>query len=145
MILGYVFSLLAALCWGSSHVLIKFGVSSFTSPLVGATFAILTGALVLTTITAKDFGPIFRTQKKGLLFVILAGVASSMGFLFQFIAFSYAPVIVVSPISCTYPIITAGLAHLFLKRTEKVTLRIIIGALCVILGAILITLGRYYF
>ncbi|MDP2720248.1 MAG: DMT family transporter [Dehalococcoidia bacterium] len=142
MILGFVFSFLAALLWGTNHVLIKFGVSNLTSPLVGATFSTMTGAIMLSTIAARDFSPIFKKEKKALLFIMIAGVAASVGLGSQFVAFSFAPVIIVSPISCTYPIITVVLAHVFLKRTEKVTPRVVVGALFVIVGVTLITLGR---
>jgi len=142
MILGFVFSFMAALLWGTNHVLITFGVSNLTIPLVGATFSTLPGAIMLCAISGRDFSPIFKKEKKAVFLIMIAGVAASVGLGSQFIAFSFAPVIIVSPISCTYPIITVVLAHIFLKSTERVTSRVVIGALCVIAGVTLITLGR---
>ncbi len=141
MFLGYVFSLAAALLWGTSHVLIKLGVTNFTTPLVGATFSTLVGAGLLSIVAAKNFKPIIKNNRASLYFIGLAGAAGAMGLVFQFMAFSLVPVIIASPISCTYPIITAALAYFFLKRTETVTPRVVIGAISVVAGVTLITLG----
>lgn len=142
MILGYFFSLLAAFLWGTNHVLIRLGVTNITTPLVGATLATLTGALMLSAVSAKDYGTIVRSQRMGLLFMALAGATAAMGLAFQFMAFSLVPVFIASPLSCTYPVITAALARFFLKRTETVTPRVILGAFCVVVGGTLIALGR---
>ncbi|MDP2720245.1 MAG: GRP family sugar transporter [Dehalococcoidia bacterium] len=142
VVAGYIFALFAAFFWGGTHVMIKIGVTSFTTPLAGATVSTMTGALILSSIVARDFNSLFQSRKKAVMFVLIAGMAASLGFGAQFIAFSLAPVTIVSPITASYPVLTAGLAHLFLKKTETVTFKVLLGALSVILGVILITFGR---
>ncbi len=142
MLLGYVFSLIAAVLWGTNHVLIRLGVTGMTTPLVGATLSTMVGALLLSTVAARNYGPVVRDHRKSLVFILLAGATAAMGLTFQFLAFSVAPVIVVSPVSCTYPIITVVLARFFLKKTEIITPRVVIGAVCVVVGVALIAVGR---
>ncbi len=142
MFLGYLFSLIAAALWGASHVVIKLGVTNLAPPLVGATFSTFVGAGVFSALAIRDRESVAQCSRKALIFVALAGTFAALALLFQFLAFSMIPVIIASPLSCTYPIVTAALAHLFMKQTEKVTPRVVVGALCVVVGGALITLGR---
>ncbi len=142
MILGYLLSLFAAALWGVSHVVAKVGVTNLATPLVGATFSTFAGAGVFSAIAIRDHRDVIHCQRTSLIFICLAGVFASLALAFQFMSFSLIPVIIASPLTCTYPIITAGMAPIFLKKEKKVTLRVILGAVCVVLGGALITLGR---
>ena len=53
-----------------------------------------------------------------------------------------APVILASPIVATYPLIAMILAQIFLQRLERVTLRMVLGAILVAVGISFVVLGR---
>ena len=72
----------------------------------------------------------------------LAGVAGSMGVTMGFIALSYASVATVTPIVGTNALVSVLLAHLFLQRLERVTLRLWLGATLVVAGIALISISN---
>ena len=60
----------------------------------------------------------------------------------MYTALARAPVILASPIVATYPLIAMILAHIFLQRLERVTLRMVLGAILVAVGFSFVVLGR---
>lgn len=69
-----------------------------------------------------------------------AGVTSGIGIIGLFAALEIAPVVIVIPILQTSPLIVVVLSMLFLpRRLELVTLRLIIAALVVVIGATLVS------
>lgn len=137
---GYVFALLTALCWAASHLLTRKGVTTFAPALAGATVSLLTGALVLTP-PQNGMSEIVRAGRRIWLFVA-AGSASAVGTLLFFSAMALAPLVIVSPLVNTFPLITIFGSHLFLRRMEKITPRLVLGAVLVIGGAAAISIGR---
>ena len=82
-------------------------------------------------------------QKKGsVVFLLLAGVAAGCGVLASFLALNMAPVVIVSPLQSTSPLFALLSAWLFLGRLETITFRLVLGAIFVMIGVILITIGR---
>jgi drug/metabolite transporter (DMT)-like permease len=51
-------------------------------------------------------------------------------------------VVVVAPISATYPLVTVILVRLFLRGHEEVNWRIALGAVLVVAGVVLVTVAR---
>ena len=74
--------------------------------------------------------------------VALAGVASGIAVISLYFAVQRADVVVVSPIVSSSPLITLLLAHLFLARLERVTKRLVLGAVLTVGGVILVVLGN---
>jgi drug/metabolite transporter (DMT)-like permease len=142
-ILGYSAAFGAALCYGSVAVVARKIVNDFAPPLVGTAFSMLFGTIVVVMLFARHAAADYaaRPAKKGWLFVVLAGFASTWGVTFWFLALSQAPVVLVAPIAATHPLVSVVLSHLFLQRLERVTARTVAGTVLVIGGVILITLG----
>jgi drug/metabolite transporter (DMT)-like permease len=138
--LGYIFALLTALCWATSHLLVRYGVTTFAPALAAAPVSLLAGALLMFP-PRQGVSQIIRANRKLWLFVA-SGASSAMGTIFFFSAMSVAPLPVVSPLVNLFPLITILGSHLFLRRMERVTPRLIAGALLVIAGATSITIGR---
>ncbi|MBM2832182.1 MAG: protein of unknown function transrane [Dehalococcoidia bacterium] len=136
---GYIFALLAALCWSISSLLIRKGVTTFASPLAGTPISLLVGYLVL--FPRQGLSTAFQARRK-LWLLLAAGSCSGLGSLLFYSAMSFAPVVVVSPLGNMAPLIAITGSHLFLRRLEKVTLRLVLGALLVLAGAATITIGR---
>lgn len=70
-----------------------------------------------------------------------AGLTSGIGILALFAALEAAPVVIVIPLIQTAPLIVVVLSLLFLPRhLERITLRLVIGAVIVVVGATLVSL-----
>ncbi len=139
--IGPFTALLAAAIYGLSQVLQRKIVTETAPPLVTTAFALMFGFIFLFALfhrsTLRDIG---KVPKRAWFFVILAGLTSSYGVLFLFLALSKSPVVLVSPVVSTNPLVTMTLTYLFLQHLERVTPRIVIGGLLIIGGATLITL-----
>ena len=59
-----------------------------------------------------------------------------------YFALSKAPVVVISPVVAISPLVSLALAHLFLQRLEKITVRTVVGTLLVVLGVAIVALSR---
>jgi drug/metabolite transporter (DMT)-like permease len=60
----------------------------------------------------------------------------------MYTALSKAPVTLASPIVTAYPLIAMTLTHIFLQRLERVTARMVLGAILVAIGITFVILGR---
>lgn len=138
--LGYLFALGAAACYGATHVLARFIVGQ-VPPLVGSAFALLFGVLVLTAAAGRDVLRDRGVPRRALLWIALSGVSASFGVTALYLAMDRAPVVVVSPISGVYPLVSVLLASLFLGRLERVTWRIWSGVSLVVGGIVLVLVG----
>lgn len=142
-ILGYAAAIGAAACYGTLAVLGRKIATDIAPPLVANSFSMILGTLVLTIIFQSHIRSDFkvRPQKRGWLFVALAGCASTWGVTFWFLALGEAPAILVAPLAAVHPLFTVLLALVFLRGVERVTARTMLGTLMVIGGVILITFG----
>ena len=89
-----------------------------------------------------DQGAAVSSAASAVLFVLASGLSSLFGFGSNVLALSLLPVVVVTPISSVYPLITVLLVRLFLRHHERVTRQTVLGALLVVSGVILVTLAR---
>ncbi len=143
VIIGRAFGIGAALAYGGSSVLVRYGVAGLAPPLVGAAVALLAGTLGLAITGGRHLDRISLTQNtKPVVFLLMAGVMGGLGILTGFFALGVAPVVIVSPLQSISPLFALLGAHLFLGRLEKITRRLVLGTFLVVFGVILITLGR---
>ncbi|MBI4232819.1 MAG: DMT family transporter [Chloroflexi bacterium] len=139
---GYMAAVGAAIAYGGAHVIARRIVQD-VPPLVGSAFSLTAGAVLLVVLFRQA---LLREQgaapPRAYLYIVLAGLVSACGSIALYWALSKAPVVVVSPIVGTNPLVSILLSRLFLQRTERVTWRIVLGALLVVGGVALIALGR---
>lgn len=138
-ILGYAFGLATALFWGGSAVLISYSLQ-FAPPIVVLSFALLSGTVALSAATGKGFEIGVRTNKKAIGFLLSAGFLNGIALASFYSALALAPVVVVSPLGATSPLVTILLVHLFLKRLEHITTQILIAGLLIVLGGVLVSI-----
>ena len=74
--------------------------------------------------------------------MVLSGVASAWGVSFYFLGLNEAPVVLVGPLSGTYPLVAILLTYMFLQRLESITWHTVAGAATVVAGVALIAVGR---
>ena len=145
---GYVYALGAALCYGSSAVLIRRGLNDYGGPLAAIAIALTVGTLAVAPLALRAYRgqrereEAWRPGGRALLFVVASGLTSLLGFTSNTFALSLLPVVVVTPISSAFPLFAVVLVRLFLRGHETVNRRTVLGALCVVAGVILVTLTR---
>lgn len=139
--LGMIASGLAAICYGTSQYIARQLVTQYDHALVIASMALFAGLVILSSVTSQTLVKDRHAPRRAVLFMILSGFAASAGVAFSFSALRLAPVVIVAPISSVTPLISLALAHIFLRSLEKITRRTWLGALLVVAGIILVTLG----
>lgn len=141
---GYSYAVAGAFAYGAAQVLTRAGVSGDgrISPLLASMISMFAGMLALGFMNVGEIKVAATVQRKAFFWVALSGIFSSVGVLSMYFALSYVPVMIAAPISNVNPLITLVLAHFFLSQHEKITMRVIVGAVVVVLGVILVTVGR---
>lgn len=131
-----VYALLSALFAALTAIFAKIGVKDVNSDLATAirtsVILILTWGIVL---FGQHVSEIRDVSKNTWLFLILSGVATGLSWLFYFKAIQLGDVSRVAPIDKLSVVITIILAFIFLH--EQVNLRVIIGALLIMVGSVL--------
>ncbi len=142
LLLGYLAALGAAFCYGSVTLVARKIVTEFAPPMVGTAFSMLFGTIILGLLVHRHaFEDLPRAPRRGLLMVGLAGLASTFGVSFWFLALNESRVVVVAPLVGTSPLLSIALTHFFLKRLERVTWRTVIGGLLVVSGVAFVVIG----
>ena len=140
-VIGYVLAGAACIAYGASLILAKQVVED-TPPLLAATLGMTFGLLVLAVISAPDVRRDKGTRKRAWVWAALGGLAAGGGITLMFLAISNAPVVVVAPILAMNPLTAILFSQIFLRGMERITWRVLIGALLVVAGVIIITLGQ---
>ncbi len=144
---GYLLALAAAVAYGTNAVLNRAGLAAYGSPLVAITIALAVGTGVMAPVAwrawrranARGDAP---PDRRTLLFVMASGLSSLTGYGSNVLALSLLPVVVVTPISSAYPLVTVLLVRLLLAREEPVSRRAAVGAVCIVAGIALISIFR---
>jgi len=137
------FPLGAAVLAGVSHPIRRHALSLAKEPLY---FAATVGLVSLCWMTGYLLSPFGkerpRWHRQALWPFLIAGSFETLGILLVIIALSVGQVVVVSPIVATSPLWIVLGTWFFLRGIEALTLRTIIGAICVVSGTIAISLVR---
>ena len=143
--LGYAFAFGGAISYGTAAPLLKIGLREYGSVLTGITIALMAGLLAilpLAFLAWRSQGAGWKPDRRSILFVLASGCTALLGFGSNTFALSQLPVVVVAPISSTYPLITVFLVRVFLRHTEAITRRTAIGATLIVVGVICVTLSQ---
>lgn len=142
VVAGMMSALVAAFCYGSVMVIGRQLVTEYTVPLVASFVSVMFATAIMSTFMATDLSKDRHSPIRGFCFMALAGASGSLGVTSFFFALTHAPITIVSPVAASNPLIALLVAHLFLRRLERVTPRIWLGAALVVSGVILITLSN---
>ena len=139
--LGYLFAIGAAVTFASRDVS-RHVVSGLIDPLVAVGLALAVGGVILSILLHRQVvSTIQELPKNSLLMCALAGVFQGLAVMCLFQALSRAPVTVVSPIYGLQPLITLGLAYMFLRQVEALDWLLAIGTAISVAGVILVIIG----
>lgn len=135
-----IFPLAAAFVGAVSQNLRRGGLLIFPDPYVGA--AIATGtSLVLfaASLLAMRRIQLIRPRRASLPFFASAALLSAIAQIMNFTALSMGEVSAMVPLLDTTPLFTVLFSAIFLRDLEKVTLKIILGALLMVGGVVIIS------
>jgi uncharacterized membrane protein len=135
-----VYPFLSAACFGAVAIIRKLGLSQ-AGPLFGSAVNITT-ALVTFTIFLLVSGnrQALVWHGRGVVYFVGAGVAENLGVFLILVALSLGEVSVVTPLAGTAPLFVLPFTSLFLKGVEKLTWRIVVGSILIVLGVFLLTI-----
>jgi drug/metabolite transporter (DMT)-like permease len=140
--LGYSLAVAGAATFATRDVISRHVLSGISPPLAAAGFALLIGgAMLLIIIHRQVLDSIRNLPPKYIAICCIAGIFQGIAIGALFLALSRAPVTVVSPINASSPLITLALAHIFLRRLEKLNRTLALGTLLSVGGVVLVVLG----
>lgn len=135
-----VFPLGAAFFAAVSQNLRRGGLLIFPDPYVGAAISTTT-SLVLFSISLMVAGKIrlIQPHRESLPFFGSAALVSAVAQILNFMALSMGEVSVMVPLLDTTPLFAVLFSAFFLRSQEKVTVRIVLGALLMVAGVVIIS------
>jgi len=140
--LWLIFALLSAFTAALVAIFAKIGLQNIDTNTATAVRAIIMALFLVGVIIIQGklgkINEIF-VDHKALLYIILSGIAGALSWLFYFLAIKMGEVSKVVPIDRLSIIFALVLAFLFLS--EHISFKAIIGAVLMVVGAILIALG----
>ncbi len=140
--LGYLLAAGASISFAVRDIISRHLVSDTLSPLIAAAFALTIGAGMLLTFTFRDAIRSIRTVPQKYIWMCVAtGVFQGLAVTGVFLALSRAPVTSVSPLIASSPLMTLGMAHIFLQRLEKVNSMLAAGTLLSVGGIIAVIIS----
>ena len=141
---GYLAALSAGAAYGGTTIFVKKAGETFNSPLLITSISLLAGLVMLAPVVGAASTRASRIRPDGwrsLGFVALAGIAAGVGVNSLYFALQRGDVVIITPIVSASPLVTLLLAHLFISRTEKLTIRLGLGSVLTVAGVILVVLA----
>lgn len=134
-----VYPFLAASCFGVVAVARKLGLGH-AGPLFGSAMNI-TAAMVASSafVVASGNRGALRCDRRSLLYFIGGGIAENGGVFLVLLALGFGDVSVVIPLAGTAPLFVLLLAYLFPSAAEKLSWRVVVGAVLIVLGVVLLS------
>ena len=139
---AYLLPVVGGLAFAASDIVRKLGMVEIPHPAFGALAGNVTIVAVWALVLA--FSPRVRTLAKpgpGWQWFLLTGVLAGLGVLSVFGALESGDVTVVGPIIMAQPLVVVVLSALFLRDLERLTWKLVMGAVLTVLGVVLITIS----
>lgn len=137
---GLVFALLGALTGAFALIVRKLGLNIYDKPLLGVAIEYSISFLLYLILSIS-----FRTMRgslfsgKGYRLFWKAGVCASLAWVLTFYALAHEKVSIVAPLTQTAPLFVLFFAYLYLRELERISFKLVIGILLVVIGAVLVT------
>jgi drug/metabolite transporter (DMT)-like permease len=143
--LGFILSIVAAMCFGVGQVFRKLGVIHYADAilgsLIGSFFALI--VYILVEMSRKQLKiTLYRNFQSINIYFIAAGIVTGIAQVSFFVSLLYTKVSYTSTIAAIEPIITVILARAVLAKEENIGLRMVITAFAVFLGTVIIIIGQ---
>ena len=135
--IGVLAALGSAMSYGIRPLFLKYGLDRADIPLTGALIGAVAALIYAAALTRTDqlrFG--LRERSLGLF--AMSGILQALGFLALTFGLSGDDVSIVYPVTSTAPLFTVLFTALMLRNTERLTWRIIAGAIAITAGVIVL-------
>jgi uncharacterized membrane protein len=130
---------LSATCFGVVAILRKLGLSQ-TGPVLGFAVNVTTGLVAFTVfLLLSGNRQAMACQRRNLGYFVAAGVAENAGVFLGLMALNLGSVSVVVPLSGVGPLFVLPLSFFFLRGVDRLSLRVIVGTVLVVLGVFLVS------
>ena len=141
-----IFPIAAGAAYGLSHVFRKIGLNINHDPLMGVVVQNVIALLfsLPLALLKKNRQKVVRNNKKAWLTFGLSGIFSVLGQISLFQALEVGSVIIVSPLSAVSPLFVIVMASIFLKKIERVTWEITVGAVLIVIGTVFLALFPHF-
>jgi transporter family protein len=139
---GIVFSLIAALCWGITPVLIKPAIEQAGSPVVGNFISYSTAGIIFMVMlfpgTARRNNFKRLSFQRNVLPMVASGLFTAAGQLLYYIALGKSAANVIAPLISTEILFIFLLSLLVNRRTEVFTVKVALGMAAAVAGTFLL-------
>jgi drug/metabolite transporter (DMT)-like permease len=123
---------------GLTHPVTKLGLTLWSDPFAAALIGYLMSSLVVTVVARLGKNPPPKGDHNvGRLWFACVGACNGLGVLAFYAALARGPVLLVSPLVATYPLVTLAFSAILL-RSAHVTIALIIGVAITVAGVILL-------
>lgn len=135
-----LYPLLAAFCYSTNPIFIKFGLRISNEPILGACIG-----MVASTVAYVGYF-LLSGQLRDLLtlpgwvawYFVVAGLCSTLGMFSFFAAHQYIPASIVAPLVATAPLVTITCSHFALKGMERISRADVFGTVLIVAGVVLL-------
>jgi drug/metabolite transporter (DMT)-like permease len=138
-----LYPLVAAVAFGISTTLRKFGLSELHLPLLGAAVTVGTAFFILLGLIQWRGGRrALRFNPESTRWLFGAAVVNTGAILSVFSALNVGKVVRVEPLIASNPLLTILWVGIFLRQIERISARIVLGALFTVMGTTLVVTAR---
>jgi len=138
-----VYPVLAALAFGISTNLRKIGLMTVQIPLLAAAVTVGTAFCVLLAVVRLRGGArILKFNRRSSGWLFGAALVNTGAILSFFSALNLGKIVRVEPLVACNPLITLVLAGIFLRQLEKLSARVVFGAVVTIIGTVLVVTAK---
>jgi drug/metabolite transporter (DMT)-like permease len=141
LVSGVLLALGAALCWGTTPLLVKIGLREINSPLLATFISYVAASIVIgfTLFYPANRGKLRRLDRASLIPIIIAAIAVSVAQILRYNALLHSPVSLVEPlVGSTNNLLVFPLSFLVNRQIEAFNPKIIVGAIAIVVGVFLI-------
>ena len=139
---GYLASVGSAAGYGFgtyfAYLVIRDGVPPMTATFFSLVFGLLLMAVLFPRPALVDLK---LASLRGWVVVSMSGLASGFGVTSFYLSLDRVSVVIASPVAGANPLVAILMTHIFLQRLERVSVKTVIGAMLVVAGVALVTIG----
>lgn len=139
-----IFPLLCALIFSMKDITVRWGLGAGAGqPILAAAIAALTSTIQIFLLTRYLQGEKFVMPPAPVAWwFVWSGTFTGGSFLFMYMALSMERVTIIAPLINSYAVFVLLLTPLMARRIERVTWRKIVGAVLVVAGIFLVSIGK---
>jgi DME family drug/metabolite transporter len=138
-----MYPILAAMAFGISTTLRKTGLTSVPVPVLAAAVTVGTAFVVLVIIIQFRGGlPMLQLRRQSAGWLFAAALVNTGAILSFFYALKFGPIVRVEPLVACNPLLTILWTGIFLRQIERLSGRIVLGAIVTVTGTVLVVTAR---